>query len=265
MSAQVRHLRLPGTAALDWLRERSQTALAAWSSEWLSSCDEVTLEVGSALRTSWAPAHNWEMLRGEAGCIWFSAGVPERLKFGRAVVGTELIPSDAVDHWIDAVVDRARDARNRALCRALLGGGDPPQVQSATPAAAPVGSLPPELFAFGSGAVRISCDLLGLYAIADGGVWHSVPPGERPAAAARPGLTPLDRAMRSSHVHLDVVLGCVDLELSQLLDLRPGDALRLPQRLDQGAAVLCDGKLVARATLGDAHGRKAMQLIANTP
>jgi flagellar motor switch protein FliM len=49
------------------------------------------------------------------------------------------------------------------------------------------------------------------------------------------------------------------------MDLRCGDVLRLPQRLDQGIAVLCEGKMLAHALLGETQGRKSVQLFADLP
>jgi hypothetical protein len=124
--------------------------------------------------------------------------------------------------------------------------------------------LPENLRDFGSGAVQLSCEALGLFAIADRAVWRSVPPSER-AAVARPALTPVDRAASRAAVRLDVMLGSVEVELPKVLDLREGDILRLPQRLDQPLAVVCAGKPLAHAVLGEVHGRRGAQLVAGRP
>lgn len=83
------------------------------------------------------------------------------------------------------------------------------------------------------------------------------------AASSLVTLTPLDRAVQRTRVALDIMLGSVEVELPKLLDLRCGDVLRLPQRLDQRIAVLCAGRPLARAVLGETQGRKCVQLLAD--
>jgi flagellar motor switch protein FliM len=117
------------------------------------------------------------------------------------------------------------------------------------------------VFALGSGAVEVSCEAIGLYAIVDSGVWRDVSPRERGASAHRSKLTPLDQAAQRSRLRLDVHLGTADVEVLQLLDMRPGDVLRLSQRLTDGISLLCAGQTIARGALGERHGRKALQLL----
>jgi flagellar motor switch/type III secretory pathway protein FliN len=123
--------------------------------------------------------------------------------------------------------------------------------------------LPASLFEFGAGAVYFSCEQLGLYAIADHSIWRAVPPNDR-ARTARPKLTPVDQAVKRPTARIDVVLGAVELDLSNMLDLRNGDVLRLPQRLDEGLSVLCEGQLLARGALGERDGRVSVQLISRS-
>jgi len=90
-----------------------------------------------------------------------------------------------------------------------------------------------------------------------------LPPTERGTVQRRPALIPLDRALRRGNAQLAVMLGSVEVELPKLMDLRCGDVLRLPQRLDREITVLCGGKVLARAALGERQGRKCVQLASN--
>jgi flagellar motor switch/type III secretory pathway protein FliN len=260
MSAAVRPIHVPGAAALESLRQRAQAALDAWARDWVSECASgaqptVALQVCSESDEARAQAHErYDALQGETGCIWFRCSPADRLGFGSAVVGTALMSGAAyVDDWIGAVAEKAWDERNRALCAALLNT----PTSSALPA-----SMSASLFAFGSGAVELSCDELGLHAIADRGVWRSVAPLERGAVNPLPGLTPLAQAVHRSRVRLEVVLGSVEVELSKLLDLQCGDVLRLPRQLDRGVSLRCERKPFANAVLGAAQGRKCVQVFA---
>jgi flagellar motor switch protein FliM len=99
---------------------------------------------------------------------------------------------------------------------------------------------------------------MGLHAIADAGVWRLVPPAER-MAAHQPALVSLDRAAQSARLRLEVMLGDAELELPKVMDLRVGDVLRLSARLHEPLTVSCEGRPFARALLGVADGRKAIQ------
>jgi len=259
----ARPIHLPGTAALALLRERAQAALGEWAREWVSgqpACGNPVENLGLYSVTSAGRAHGdeYEAVGGDAGCIWVRRGVADITALGRAVVGAELWPgTGAADDWIADVVDQARAARDRALCSALFGT----VVAGLSPARS--GELPGHLFAVGSGAVELSCELLGLNAIADAAVWRAVPPTERQQLRSLPRLAPLNVAVRRAGVRLEVVLGSVEVDLPQLLDLRCGDVLRLSQRLDLGITVLCEGKPLGRAALAQLQGRKCVQLLAN--
>jgi len=263
VNATVRPIHLPGAAALELLRARAQAALDGWAAEWVVGWGGDALQA-DALQLRVAPTEavqsvplGFEALCAEAGCIWFGCGAADRSELGRAVVGAELMPGAVcADDWIADAVDRAWEARNRALCTALLGAPSS-EAWPASPTA-----LPAQLFAVGSGAVQLSCDAIGLQAIADGGVWQAMPPGERSSAQRLPAPAALSQAARRATARLEVVLGSVELELPKLLDLRCGDVLRLPQRLDEQLAVLCDGKPLAHAMLGEAQGRKCVQLFS---
>lgn len=263
MNAVVRPIHLPGAAALDVLRRRAQATLSAWAQEWVSGWandSQAAVHVRTVADEEAQSGHEYSAVRTEAGCMWFRCGPANRLSFGRAVVGAELMPRSAcADDWIAGVVDCAMEARDRALCSALLG----------TPLSEPLppapGVLPKCVRAFGAGAVQFLCDELALDAIVDRAVWRNVPPTQREDAHRLPKVTPLERATQRAKVRLEVILGSVAVELPTLLDLRRGDVLRLPQRLDQGIAVLCEGKPLARAALGETQGRKAVQILAEPP
>jgi flagellar motor switch protein FliM len=55
------------------------------------------------------------------------------------------------------------------------------------------------------------------------------------------------------------MLGDAELELPKVMDLRVGDVLRLSARLHEPLTVSCEGRPFARALLGVADGRKAIQ------
>lgn len=260
MSDAARPIHLPGANALDTVRQRAQAALDAWAHEWVSARagqEQKITVVGIDTVLDDAPAvADYEALRTEIGCMWFRFGDTDRATFARAVLGSDLmLGARCADDWVAKVVERARATCMRALCMALVGA--PPGDESSIR----VTPIPAELFAFGSGAVRLSCDSLGLHAIVDGGVWRGVPPASRPASTGRTSFVPLDRAVQEARMRLEVVLGSVEIELPTLLGLQRGDVLRLPQRLEQAIAVLCDGKPLGRAALGELRGCKAVQFV----
>ncbi|HEY5760120.1 MAG TPA: FliM/FliN family flagellar motor C-terminal domain-containing protein [Steroidobacter sp.] len=261
MSGAVRPIILPGAAALEWLRLRAQSALDAWAREWVvahGSRLDGALRVEAIDCTHRTNIHEYEVVCTDAGCMWFRAGRADRLDLGCAVVGHQLMPrSTCADDWIAGVVDGARHALTRELTTALLGAPMPgkwPPHLTALPAAA---------LATGTGSVLICCEGLGLHAVADGSVWRSVPPTRRDVSQRLPALTAVDRAIRKARARLDVMLGSTEVELPKLVDLRCGDVLRLPQRLDQSLAVLCEGQPLAQAALGQAQGRICVQIVGH--
>lgn len=256
--SDVRPIHVPGSSAMSVVLERTRAALTAWAREWVSDWtkDEqrlAALNIESALEADLRPAQELEGVHGASGHMWFRRSALDRASFGRAVLGAELMPrSVCADDWIAAIADQAWTARNRALCEALVGA-------PATAVSAHGSEFPARLSRVGSGAVKVSCGPLGLHAIADAGVWSRVPPAERKSARL-PALVPLDRAARRASLHIEVMLGSVELELPRLMDMRRGDVLRLPARLDQPLTVSCEGKPFARTVLGEAAGRKAIQI-----
>jgi hypothetical protein len=254
MSA-VRAFHLPGSSAVAVLQRRAYAALAAWAADWINDkqrLETLHLECIDGQELHWSG--EFESLRGAHGRMWFQRGARERLDFGRAVVSGALMPqSSYADDWIAQLAEHAWAARNRALCAAIVGA-----VETAMPE---IGAWPESLGSRGSGAVSIRCEPLGLYAIADAGIWSQVPPSERKATPL-PAVVPLERATRHARLRVEVMLGRVELELPKLMDLCHGDVLRLPASLDEPFVVCCEGKPFARALLGDGDGSKAIQFTA---
>lgn len=261
MSAPVRPIHLAGARTLAAIHARAEAALREWARDWtsggLANAEQADLRVADFGRDALgARAPEYVCVRSDSGCIWFRRNAVDRAAFARSVVGVELMPRGAcADDWVAGVVEQAWQSLTRALGASLIGPLVAVDVEPAPQA------LPEDLFAIGSGAIELSCELLGWHAIADRAIWRSVPPPER-AAPVQSVPTPLDRAGQGASVCLEVVLGEVELELPKVLDLRCGDVLRLPQRLEQPLAVLCSGRPVGRAVLGERRGHRAVQIIA---
>jgi hypothetical protein len=258
MSAPVRAIQLPSATALSSVAQRLRAALAPWVSEWTLgggtdsfaglAVDARCVDDEAALR-----AAEFQTVRTKTGTLWIRRTAADAARLGRAVVGDAMMPRGSwADDWVADVIEHAWAARNRAIASALL---------EATPdeGTSPLGALPSGLFAFGAGSVYCSCDALGLHLVADQSIWRLLPPNER-TPRARGRLTPIDEAARGAGLRIEVVLGTVELDLSKVLDLRCGDVLRLPQCLDEGLSILCEGHPVARAALGERRGRKCVQL-----
>ncbi|MEO8152137.1 MAG: FliM/FliN family flagellar motor C-terminal domain-containing protein [Rhizobacter sp.] len=262
MNELVRPLHLPGAAALAVLRERVQVALDAWAHEWVSAPGHdapgaATVQARSACEGLRPMPHEFDAVHTEAGCLWVRCSAEDRFNFGQAVMGAGSMPGGSfADDWVAGAVDRAWEARDRALCAALFGTA----VSSDAPLTAQ--TPPADLFAFGSGAVEFSCQQTGLHVVADSAVWRAVPPIARSAASPLPEATPLNRAVHLATARLEVMLGSVELDLPRLMDLRCGDVLRLPQRLHQPVMLMCEGQPLAQALLGEQQGRKAVQTVA---
>lgn len=260
MSAEVRPIYLLCTRVREHVRQHALQALDGWAREWVRNGEQLRanaqdLRVEGASEPC-AACHEYEVMCTEIGRMWVRRTAADLAMFAKLVVGSRLMPrSVCADDWITSVTNDAWDARNRALCTALLGKPHDPRP-------GPPDRLPEELFTFGSGAVELSWNSLGLHAVVDNAVWHSVPPRER-GATELPALVALDRAAASSRVRLEVMLGTVEIGLPQVLDLRSGDVLRLPQRLDEPVTLLCEGKPLARAVPGDARGRLGVRVTAD--
>ena len=82
------------------------------------------------------------------------------------------------------------------------------------------------------------------------------------AAAARP----LRDRLLNAPARLDAVLCRVSLPLSQVQALRPGEVLKLPPGVLSSTAIeVAPGRIVARATLGQMSGQRALRLRAALP
>lgn len=259
--SDVRPIILAGATALTAVRETATAALDEWAANWVMSPGEdapPSLPVNvSMLDVETVAAHGYEALTTTQGTVWVERGELERRAFGQAVVGTDFMPrATCSDEWIAALVEQAWNARNRALCGSLFAAM--PQSTSG-----PTGPLPAHLFAFGSGAICVVCERVGLRAIADAAVWRNIAPSGRHALL--PPLQKLDRAIGHSGLRLDVMLGGVELEVTKLLDLRRGDVLRLSQRLDQPLVALCNDMPVGRALLGQLQDCKGVQFVTGLP
>lgn len=264
MSVSIRPVHVPSAKACDFLQQRAQTALDEWAREWVSGWASIerqraTLQMCLASEAAGPRNGEYQEWRADAGRLWFRRDVADRSGFGCAVVGAALMPrSTAADDWIAGVIEHAWDALAHTLYAVLFGA----RAEVTSPGSTT--GLPADLFACGSGAVQLSCDSIGLHAIADDAVWRSVPPIER-AAQPMTKLTPLEGATQRARVRLEVTLGSVGVLLPDFLGLQRGDVLRLPQRLDQPLTVLCAGKPLGRAALGETQGRKSVQIVSNEP
>jgi flagellar motor switch/type III secretory pathway protein FliN len=259
MSDPVRSIHLPSATAQEALRQRAQVAFDEWARSWARNCADgaphVQIETLTTAMNS--RQHEYEVMQAGPGRIWFRTGKFDRAAFARAVVGPALmLDASPVDEWVQMAVNRAREARNLSLCVALFGG-------TLFDSRAHSTTLPSSLFAFGSGAMVVRCEPLGCFAIVDGAVWRSVPPSERGSAQRRSELTPIERAVDGGRVRLEIELGNIELAVPRLLDLQPGDVLRVPERLDQGITVCSGGKPLARAVLGQRGGRKCVQIVSS--
>jgi hypothetical protein len=263
MSDAVRTIQLPSATALSTIVQRLRAALASWVCEWTlggfadafagAAVNVRSVEAKHAPRTA-----DFATVQTSAGSLWVRSSPADFARLGRCVVGDALMPLGSwADDWVADLVTRAWDARNCAIAAALLDAAPAADTSQVVPES--VGAVPANLFAFGAGSVHLSCELLGLNAVADRSIWRSTPPQDR-VRRAHGQLTPLEAAAQNATVRIDVVLGAVELDVLQLLDLRCGDVLRLPQSLDEGLGVHCEGHLLARGTPGERRGRKCVQL-----
>lgn len=252
MSAVVRPLRLTGTHVLSCLTERASLALHEWASEWSRAAlpeGAVQVEPVCASLSSIGPCLEFV---APGGRLWVRMTTGDQDVLAGAVLGREFLPlSNNADAWSRAALGEAMNQRNVSLAKALV--GQPSGSIQRQPA--------DDVFAFGSGAVQIRCEALGLFAIADAGALAHVPPLERPAAKHVP-LRPLLDSARSAPVSLVVSLGSVELSLSHLMGLEVGDVVCLPTRLSDLVPVTLEGQPLARASLGRIGLYKAVQLVS---
>lgn len=262
MSTAARPIYFPSSAALDWVQQRARGALETWAAEWLlhwtgHPSQMQGLEIRVVSESMQRLRGGYQELRGEAGSIWVRCIEGDRRNLGKAVVGAEFMPrSGAGDEWITQAIACAWEARNHALCTALLG--------AVVSEHFPSDELPERLLDVGSGTLQVSCASMGLHAIVDGGVWNTVPAPIRANAPARSRLAPLEQAMRGARVSIEALLGSAELRLAQLLNLACGDVVRLPQRVGETIEVRCEGMHLSQAVLGAMHGYRSVRLLGRT-
>lgn len=256
MSAPVRPIRLPGAAALAALEAHAVAALEPWAAGWLRPPARPLAARLCAVQADDARdaalQGPFERLQGEGARLWIRGWAEDRAALLRASLGEPFLDAAGrpVDAWAATLAERGWRARNAALCAAWVG---PAQ---GTPCAGP----DEDVYAFGAGAVRLEAPAIGLFAIADAGVWCHGPA----RAARRPDVdvrcVPLDLACGGAAVRLSVSAGRVELGLRTLLGLRAGDVLRLPTRLDETVALGHGAAPPLRCALGEAAGRAAVRL-----
>ena len=199
-----------------------------------------------------AASHPFERFDGATCTLWIRRRPADLQAWLCASLGEAFRTADGApaDAWAAAVAEQGWQARNAALCETLTGPA--PAVPSEGPEEA--------VYALGSGAVLIEAAALGLFALAEGGVLRHVPP--RPAAAGGPvpPCVPLDRAAARSGLRLDVSIGRLEVPLQTLLELRPGDVLRLPTRLDDTLPLGPPAAPPLRCALGESAGRAAIRI-----
>lgn len=249
MSANVRPFHVVGAHALGSLELRVHEGLLAWRQGWLpAGAPEPALEL-RALLTVDDLAGGWVLHAGDGGRVWFHTGAVQERSLASALLG--MVAPGVLDEVLQQVVGKACAQRNSAVAQALIG-----------PHADPV-MAPPDaaLAAPGSGAVCLRAPALGLWAVADAGALRHVPPLE---AARKPSsaLVPLERTLGRAPLRLDVTLGSVELELGPLLELQPGDVIRLPARLADNLTVEAAGQRLAGGRLGTLDGHRAVQIVA---
>jgi flagellar motor switch/type III secretory pathway protein FliN len=258
MNSPVRAVVLVDDRALACVRDHAQAALASWGGEWLGAPPP---PVHAALAEA-SPRHEtFEQWQGERGGLWIRWEAADDARLVEAVAGPSALRGRGLaDDWIAQVARRARRLRNAALCAALAGG------TAAEPAEPATTRVPRALFASGAGTVRIELAELGLLAFVERAAWQGLPQAARGAPARElPAPVPLESALARAALRLDVMLGSVEIELPRILQLRCGDVLRLPRRLDEPLAVSCAGRPLAHAVLGERHGRRSVQLLAPSP
>jgi hypothetical protein len=194
----------------------------------------------------------FERFDGAHGRLWIRCRPVDRRAWLRASLGEGFCTADdaPADAWAAAVADEGWQARNAALCEALTGAAP------SEPADGPDEAL----HALGSGAVQIEAPALGLFALADPGVLRHVPPRPSAGTWAGPPRMPLERAAARAGVVLDVSVGRVEIGLRTLLELRPGDVLRLPTRLDDTLPLGPAAAPPLRCALGESAGRAAVRI-----
>ncbi len=249
VSRPVRPVHLLGAHAFRCLEDLVSRALEPWMRDWVREgvAHGVQVRASTAQATDVPQFVAWS---APAGTIWIRHAEHDAQRLAHAVLGAEFLPLPAAaDAWPRDLLSQAAECRDRRLAQMLLGD-----------AAEPIDCSPdPRLFVFGSGAVQLTCDALGLHVLADRSVLRHVPPRPRKARAATPQVS-LPRAAQRSRLALWVHVGSVELDVAALLGLRFGDVIRLAAPLTELLTVQVNDQVVARAALGRCGHRKAVRL-----
>jgi Type III flagellar switch regulator (C-ring) FliN C-term len=240
------------------IQQRVTTSLKAWWQQWLPSGadDSLVLEAAAfdQLACDWLHGKcNWRarcQSDADDAIAWSATqdGAIERL--ASLLLGRESTRALSDKDWAMAA---AADAL-RALDDAILGGCDKKA------------DCPPDLGAL-SGVLLVLERRLGLCwafspeAMSPAGV-SKVPPVYKP-------VEPLLEGVSAQPIQVSVGLGEVDIQVSDLVALQPGDVIRFPSQL-QGAVLVSIGAagqtaLAAQAQLGQQDGHLAVKLLAKHP
>lgn len=253
MSAVVRPLHLAGQHVVRAIEARVAKALQGWTAAWSRvplSEHAVQVEPVEAALTSIGPCSEFS---ASGGRVWVRSNAEDKEALAEAVLGSAFLPLAAnADAWAQSALADAMHERNLSLAQALV--GVPDAITERQPDVA--------TFAFGSGALQIRCEMLGLFAIADAGALVHVPPPDRAGQPKPLSLRALLDAVRDEPVSLTVSLGSVELNLPHLLALEAGDVICLPTRVSDLLPVTLEGRAVARASLGQTGRHKAVQLVS---
>lgn len=240
-----------GSHALQTVADRLQDALQEWSEQWCGDAQEfgVSAKPASPPFETVPLQHYFD---GNAD-LWITVSDERAQASARCVLGESWTTSySAQADWSRDVVARALESQSQAIAASLLLG----EVQSD---AAP-SSLPASLFAMGSGAMLLECENLGLRIWACRQVLRHVPPKTTPQPKS--ALQPLSACLGDRKVQVTALAGTVTLSAEQLLDLAPGDVLRIGTLADAKAQLrLSTGLRLAEGTLGQQSGRRALRVV----
>jgi flagellar motor switch/type III secretory pathway protein FliN len=252
VSAVARPFVVLGSTTLRAVESHAQAALGAWAQEWIAEGEpEVSAERVEA--GTCAPA-SFLACSGPHGSIWIRHEPDNIPGLGQIVLGPDFMrDGQCPDTWSESAIRRARVSMNEAIAFAMTGSrGAQDEPRELLP-------LPAELHAPGSGAAELHCALLGLHVVIDAAA--NLRFAAVSARGELPPVSPLATALAAVKLNLSVPLGEVTLELGNLATLAAGDVLRLPKRLGEPIDVLCEGKPLARAALGESAGRKGIQIL----
>jgi hypothetical protein len=260
--AQVRPIHLIGARRLEALRARSESALNEWAKVWASSfqsLSDIDLRVELIDQAGTPETENLALFETSRGRVWFSESQQEIESLGLVVLG-ECAPRGGLgeDAWAFSCIEKAREARNRALLDAFMGDASSDSRRIATI------ELPAEVSGFGTGNVLVRSSRLGFTAIVDSRNAHLECSAAGATRPALPAAVPVDRAAHAAPLRLEVHLGDASLSVATLFDIHVGDVLRLSRRLDEDLMVRCGGKDVARGALGKIDALKGIRITTRT-